>query len=226
MAYTLAFFFSIELDVVILQGIEINTARAVITSHRQHRTKKANNDGLRKFLSEKPNNILKTSVVGWSMFALLSLLPPQWIYVNYITWLTGIIVIIGIIAWLAFPSQYKKVSILLGTAGLFQVIVSGFLYYPYHVFFVFPIEVACGLFALTSGVVITTHGLIKTKKPKMMLGLIFIILGCFELVIFMIYATITNFSFPSYIAFLIAAPITILCGVDILKEECLPRLEN
>ncbi len=147
-------------------------------------------------------------------------------YVNYITWLTGIIIIIGKIAWLALPSQYKKVSLLLGTVGLFQVIVSGFLYYPYHVFVVFPLEVACGLFALTSGVVIATHRLIKTKKPKMMLGLIFIILGCFELVAFMITATITHFVFPSYIAFLIAAPITILCGVDILKEECRPRLEK
>jgi hypothetical protein len=115
---------------------------------------------------------------------------------------------------------------LLGTAGLFQVIVLGFLYCPYYVFFVFPLEVACGLFALTSGVVIATHGLIKTKKSKMMLGLIFIILGCFELVALMIYATITNFAFPSYFAFLIAAPIDILCGVDILKEECLPRLEK
>ena len=160
------------------------------------------------------------------MFASLSLPPPQWIYVNYATWLTGIIIVIGIIAWLSLPSQYKKIALLLGITGLFQVILSGFLYYPYHVFVVFPLEVACGLFALTSGVVIATHGLIKTKKPKMMIGLIFVILGCLELVAFMINATITHFVMPAYIAFLIAAPITILCGVDILKAECLPRLEN
>jgi hypothetical protein len=153
-------------------------------------------------------------VVGSRMFVSLSLIPPMWIYVQYLTWLTGIIIMAAIVAMLAYPFHYKKVALLLGITGLSQVIISGFLYYPYHIFIVFPYEVACGLFALTSGVVIVTYSSIK-KQVSRIVGLSFIVLGCFELI-----AIINNFLMirvliPSHVAFLISAPITITCGAII-----------
>ncbi len=99
------------------------------------------------------------------MFAYLSFLPPMWIYVNYFTWLTGIVILVGLLAFWIFPSHYKKIALLLGITGLIQIIISGFVYYPYHIFIVVPLQlVFVGIFALTCGVVIAICGTIKKKN--------------------------------------------------------------
>jgi hypothetical protein len=148
------------------------------------------------------------------MFVFLSLIPPMWIYVQYFTWLTGLIIVTGLVALLAYPSHYKKVALIFGIAGLSQVIISGFLYYPHHIFIVFPYEVACGLFALTSGVIIATYSSISKQVPRMV-GFSFIILGCFELIVIINNFMMIHTLIPSHGAFLISAPITIICGIII-----------
>ena len=101
------------------------------------------------------------------MSAYLSLIPQMWIYVNYFTWITGVVILVGLVAMWIFPSHYKKIALLLGVTGLIQIIISGFVYYPYHIFIVFPLQsVIVGLFALTSGAVIAIYGSIKRKKQK------------------------------------------------------------
>jgi hypothetical protein len=148
------------------------------------------------------------------MFVLLSLIPPMWIYVQYFMWLTGIIIVTGLVALLAYPSHFKKVVLLFGIAGLSQVIISGFLYYPHHIFIVFPYEVACGLFALTSGVIIATYSSISKEVPRMV-GFSFIVLGCFELIVIINNFMMIHTLISSHVAFLISAPITLICGTVI-----------
>ena len=107
------------------------------------------------------------------MSAYLSLVPPMWIYVNIFTLLTGIIILTGIIVLLIYPSQYKKIALLLGITGLFQIIISGFLYYPYTIFIVFQSQSVVGIFALTSGVAVAIYGTIKKKNIEGRSKLIF-----------------------------------------------------
>ena len=101
------------------------------------------------------------------MFTSLTLIPQMLIYVNYLTWITGAVILAGLVALWIFPSHYKKVALLLGITGLIQIIISGFVYYPYHIFIVFPIHsVVVGSFALISGVIIAIYGTIKKKNTE------------------------------------------------------------
>jgi len=98
------------------------------------------------------------------MFVCLSLLPPMWIYVSYSMLLTGIAIAAAIVALLIYPTHYKKIALILWITGLSQIIMAGFLYYPYQIFIVFPSQSAVGLFALISGAVIVIYGTIKKKN--------------------------------------------------------------
>lgn len=115
-----------------------------------------------KILKEKP------AIEAWRqlMFTYLSVLPPMWTYVYYSIWLTGIVIIAGIVTLLFYPIHYKKIALFTGITGLLEIIFAGFLYYPYTIFIVFPAESAMGLIALTSGAIITIYGKLKMKYAK------------------------------------------------------------
>ena len=146
---------------------------------------------------------------------------PMWEYLRSFTWFIGIVMILGVIVLIAYPSQKIKVALLWIAVGLFQVVFSGFYAYPYGVFDYFPTEVAYGLFTLTCGVVLATFSIMKTQSPRRILGIGFLILGCLELVAFLDFL----FKFPNfgewnilinatpYIAFLVAAVATLSCGI-------------
>jgi hypothetical protein len=81
-------------------------------------------------------------------------------------WLTGIAIVAGIIVFLIYPLHYKKIALTLGITGLLQIIMAGFLYYPFHIFIVFPSQSAIGLIALTSGAISIVYGTIKKNKGQ------------------------------------------------------------
>ena len=83
-----------------------------------------------KILKEKP------AIEAWRqlMFTYLSVLPPMWTYVYYSIWLTGIVIIAGIVTLLFYPIHYKKIALFTGITGLLEIIFAGFLYYPYTIF--------------------------------------------------------------------------------------------
>jgi hypothetical protein len=81
-------------------------------------------------------------------------------------------------------------------------------------FHCFSLRGSGGLFALTSGVVIVTYSSIK-KQVSRIVGLSFIVLGCFELIVIINNFLMIGVLIPSHAAFLISAPITIICGAII-----------
>ncbi len=97
------------------------------------------------------------------MFTYLSFLPPMAIYVYYSMWLTCIVILAAIMALLIYPTYYKELALILGFTGLSQIIMAGFLYYPYHLFIFFPPQSVVGVFALASGVVVFIYGTLKRK---------------------------------------------------------------
>ena len=103
------------------------------------------------------------------MLASLSLVPSMWLYVSYFMLLTGIVTIIGIVAFLFFSKHYKKIAFILGITGLIQIVLSGFAYYPYYIFIVIPLQsVSVGIIALSIGTVVAIYGSIKEKNRKML----------------------------------------------------------
>ncbi|MDT8782393.1 MAG: hypothetical protein IAX22_07105 [Candidatus Bathyarchaeota archaeon] len=54
------------------------------------------------------------------MFTLISLIPQMFIYINYLTWITGAAIAAGLIALWIFPSHNKKVALILGQLELFK----------------------------------------------------------------------------------------------------------
>jgi hypothetical protein len=84
-------------------------------------------------------------------------------YVTYSIVITGIIIIASIVTFLIYPSHFKKIALILGITGLFQVIWAGFLNYPYIIFMVLPIQSTVGIIAITIGAAITIYGRIKRK---------------------------------------------------------------
>jgi hypothetical protein len=70
---------------------------------------------------------------------------------------------------LFLPKQYKKIALLLGIIGLIQIILSGFVYYPYDIFIVIPIHfIAVGILALAIGTAVAIYGSIKEKNRRML----------------------------------------------------------
>ncbi|MDD3792839.1 MAG: hypothetical protein PHY74_06880 [Candidatus Bathyarchaeota archaeon] len=102
------------------------------------------------------------------MFTLISLIPQMFIYINYLTWITGAAIAAGLIALWIFPSHNKKVALILGAIGIIQIISSGFAYYPHHIFVVFPLHsIAVGSVALISAAAIAMYGIIKKKNIEL-----------------------------------------------------------
>ena len=88
-------------------------------------------------------------------------------YVSLFTWITGAVILIGLLILWIFPTHYKKVALLFWITGMIQIIISGFIYYPYHIFVVIPLPfVVVGIIALLSGALIAIYGSTKRKKVE------------------------------------------------------------
>jgi hypothetical protein len=99
------------------------------------------------------------------MLAYLTIIPPMYGYVSFFTWITGAVILVGLLVLWVFPSHSKKAALLLGITGMIQIFISGFVYYPHHIFVVIPLQfVFVGIIALTSGAIIAIYGSIKRKK--------------------------------------------------------------
>ncbi len=149
------------------------------------------------------------------MFALSVPAFPWAEYIHNFTWFMGPIMIAGIVVFLAFPAQRRRVALVWSGIGIFQVIFSGFYAYPYAVFIVFPKEVLFGLFVLTSGVVLITADVVKSQNVKIRrtFSLSMFILAALEIFTSLNYPLLTPFLvYPQNHAFLVAAVIAIVCG--------------
>jgi len=90
-------------------------------------------------------------------------------YVSYFMLLAGIVTIIGTVTFLFLPKQFKKVALMLVITGLIQIILSGFVYYPYYIFISIPLQfVAVGVIALTIGTAVAIYGSIKEKNRRIL----------------------------------------------------------
>jgi hypothetical protein len=145
---------------------------------------------------------------------------PLWGYLQTLTWITGLLIILGGVVLAVFPEQIRKIALLWGLVGFSQVVFSGFFLYPYEVFGFFPNEVAFGLFVLTSGVVLSTLDSLKAKKGSKPISVVILVLGFVELYFFIDFFNkfpdftkwnITINATPYY-ALLAAALATIICA--------------
>jgi fucose 4-O-acetylase-like acetyltransferase len=132
-----------------------------------------------------------------------------------------IVFIIGIVILVMYPSKKFKVAALWIAAGLLQITLWGFYAYL-AVFNFFPSQTAYGLFSLTCGLLLYSLNLRQTSNAQRILTIIsLLVLGWIELLIFYnFYLAFPNVSqwnimidATSYIAFLIAAVLTLSCVI-------------
>ncbi len=167
------------------------------------------------------------------MLALFTPGFPWWEYLRSFTWFVVPVMIVSAAILLAYPSQIRKVALIWIGIGLFQAIFSGFYQYPYAVFLIFPNEVAYGLFALASGMILTTFSIIRTKpqRTKLLFSLFAFVLAAWGLYEFLNFAIVfPDFSTwniwvnaTPYLAFLVAAIVFVTCGaLNVLLKKANP----
>ncbi len=155
------------------------------------------------------------------MFTLTTMIPPGYQYLENFTLVILIVLFVGAILWMMYPSQKNKIALFWVIIGIFQIFLSALYMLPYvFVFNNFPNEVVLGLSTLTCGILLATLN-IRFQKPNRLLGLSFLILALIEFVFFIDF----YFKFPNLnawnitinatptIAFLVATVITLSCAV-------------